>query len=156
MKKTNIVSLAILTLMVGNGASALSSENSVIFTQKLQAGQKCGSIDFIVKEDLGRAAVVVSIQDADNYEGEINTTEHRVLVDGLSYDGAQEAVVLEQAGQRVVCATLEKGLLGLSSSLKKTGNCVFEKIYSTAQEDDGWNIRDVTTLEVSLSVSSSK
>ncbi len=110
------------------------------------------STSFKVNSELGRAWVEVTL--ADTRFEDTSYDHHRVKVAGLSMNAENTAIVLEQDGALVDCATVtpKRGLLGRTLIIKPTGRCTFETKIAQVEVDNGFEIRKQRMIQVYMNV----
>lgn len=110
------------------------------------------SANFEVNEELGRAWVNVTL--ADQRFDDTSYDNYRVKVAGLSMNFEKTAIVLEQDGALIDCATVtpKSGVFGRKLIIRPTGLCTFEKKIAHEAVDNGFEIRKFRTIQVYLNV----
>jgi hypothetical protein len=110
------------------------------------------STSFEINEELGRAWVNVTL--ADQRFEDRSYDHHRVKIAGLSMNSEKTAIVLEQDGALVDCATVtpKSGVFGRKLIIRPTGRCTFETKIAQVAVDNGFEIRNVRTIQVYLKV----
>lgn len=102
---------------------------------------------FNYNKSLGRAWVEVEFT---NYNSEDwgGDEIQRVHVEGMSYDSVTNEVIIEDEGERIVCAKRKKSMMGYY--LKETKACTFKTINYNKMVDDGFEIKKVPYLKLVL------
>ncbi|MES2527989.1 MAG: hypothetical protein V4598_12925 [Bdellovibrionota bacterium] len=135
-------------------SSVAAADSAKIFeVRNWGASQHDVTTTFQVNEELGRAWVNVSI--ADRSFEDTTYDDHRVKLAGLSLNAEKTAVVLEQDGALVDCATVtpKRGIFGRRNLIiRSTGRCTFEPKVASVEVDNGFEIRKVRVLQVFMNV----
>ena len=93
---------------------------------------------FDADSELGRAWVVLSLEDS-NQEDTLTQRENiRVKMDGLSLDPATGNIVYERNDEKTICATPHSRILGRTKYFKSSKNCNINVSLVTIKEDDGF------------------
>lgn len=110
------------------------------------------SSNFVVNEEMGRAWVNVTLKD--HRFDDIDYDHHRVKVAGLSMNAEKTAIVLEQDGALVDCATVTSkgGVFGRKLIIRPTGRCSFETKAALVEFDNGFEIRKRRMIQVYMNV----
>lgn len=104
-------------------------------------------VTFGFNEKLGRVWVEMNI--SDRYDAEDSGTNHRTLVEGLTYDENAKAAYLDIEGQLVECAVVkQRGVLVFRHNYLKATGCGFKSKLVTKMVDNGFEIKKKTFLEV--------
>ncbi len=135
-------------------SSVAAADSAKIFeVRNWGASKNDVTTTFQVNEELGRAWVNVSI--ADRSFEDISYDDHRVKVAGLSLNAEKTAVVLDQDGALVECATVtpKRGLFGRRNLvIRSTGRCTFEPKVASVDYDNGFEIRQLRMIQVFMNV----
>ena len=65
-----------------------------------------------------------------------NTTQE-FRVSGLSFDSQTNEIIFQDSNQKVVCATLAKGFLGIGTHVRPSGHCSVVLKQAVVIDDDG-------------------
>ena len=104
------------------------------------------SQDFDLNPELGR--VWVSVKFADGSEGP-SYDETRVKVEGLSFNPTTSQIQLDVEGVQVICANVKISRFS-GTRIRPTGNCTFKQKYYSVKVDDGFEIKTVEKLKITL------
>lgn len=102
--------------------------------------------EFKINEEMGRAWVELSIDTSSDVDSSPDYV--RVQVPGLSVVGG--SVVLNVEGQQVECAKIRPVGIFRYRMARATGNCQFKSTVERRSVDDGFEVRKVKVLSVSL------
>lgn len=143
----------ILSLALTFSSVAVADSAKIFEISNYGASKNDVSTTFQVNEELGRAWVNVSI--ADRRFEDISYDDHRVKVAGLSMNAEKTAVVLEQDGALVDCATVtpKRGVFGRRNLIiRPTGRCTFEAKTAVVEIDTGFEIQRQRKIQVYMNV----
>ena len=139
MKKLLTAFLMIFSL------SAFAGEMVIYDTPTYDVGRISGiSPEFKVNPELGRAWVNLSFT-PDFSDGPVIYDE-RVQVPGLRFDANKMAVVLDVAGEEILCARVKKNFLG--TRVMPTQNCSFKTKFYTIKGDNGYEVETIEKVKV--------
>jgi hypothetical protein len=139
MKKLLAALMMILSL------SAVAGEMVIYDTTTYDIGRISGiSPEYKVNPELGRAWVNLSFS-PDYSDGPVIYDE-RVQVPGLRFDANKMAVVLDVAGEEILCAHVKKNFLG--TRVIPTKNCGFKTKFYTVKRDNGYEVETVEKVKV--------
>lgn len=148
MNKT-IPALLMTGVLFALATPALADEITVYDAANFQTlPHKEMSHSFGVNTQLGRAWVTLAIN-APAAEVEALLPEQRILVPGLRFDAALNAVVLQRDGKQITCAQLEKNLFG-EPVVRANGQCTFKITPYQAQFDNGYEMVMVDKIKVAM------
>lgn len=102
--------------------------------------------EFAINKELGRAWVTLNFIPA--YNEDFSGTEERVQIPGLSYNAELKQVVLDVAGEQIVCALVKKNFLG--TTIKPTGKCTFTTKYYKVKHDNGYEVETVEKIKITF------
>ncbi len=102
-------------------------------------------LEFAINKDLGRAWVVIKLVELG--DGPVAYDE-RVKVEGLSYNGTTQEVILDVEGTQIVCAKVKFNFFG--THIKNTGRCTFQTKYYSKEVDNGYEIEKVDMVKLLL------
>lgn len=107
------------------------------------------NINFVINEKLGRAWIEVEVPSADP---ESLSDVYRTKVEGLFYDEAASAVVLEHEGEQVTCAEVKVRGRSIfrTVKIKQTRSCEFKGEWYKVSYDDGFEIKIVKRYRINL------
>lgn len=148
MNKT-IPALLITGVLSVLASSAVADEITVYDAANFQTlPLKEISHHFAVNPELGRAWVTLSLN-PQAAEVDAIVQEQRILVPGLRFDAAQNAVVMQANGKLITCARVEKSLFG-EPVVRANGQCSFKITPYQAQQDNGYELVMVDKIKVAM------
>lgn len=103
------------------------------------------SQEFDFNAELGRSWVVLKY--SDNSDGP-SYTDERIKLEGLSFNTTTSQIQLDVDGVQVVCANVKIGRL--STRIRPTGNCSFKQKIYTVKVDDGFEVKKIDKLKITL------
>jgi hypothetical protein len=125
------------------GLSAFAAEIKIYEAPAWRHDMAEGS--FGINEELGRAWVELALSDRMSDSG---PDYQRIKVEGLSLVGG--SVVLAVEGQQVECAVVKTVGIFRTRVARATGNCKFVTRRFNQMVDDGFNLRRVPMMSVSI------
>ena len=140
MKKLMIAFLALLSFSLFAGEITLYNK-PVYETRDFSFN----GLEFAINKDLGRAWVVIKLVELG--DGPVAYDE-RVKVEGLSYNGTTQEVILDVEGTQIVCAKVKFNFFG--THIKNTGRCTFQTKYYSKEVDNGYEIEKVDMVKLLL------
>lgn len=105
---------------------------------------------FRVNKELNRAWVEVTL--AESFFDDLHYDDTNVKVEGLSYDPELNGVIYNNGTEEIVCGTFynARWVIDRGMSFRDTGRCRFETKKFVKEVDDGFYIKKVKMVEVSL------
>ena len=97
------------------------------------------NVEFKVNKELGRAWVELSL--IDRSFDDIRYDDHRIKIEGLSYDAATQKVLLEKDGQIIECGELRRIPWSIGRRVFPTKACSFKGKTVKVAYDDGFEIK---------------
>lgn len=145
MKLTFLLSMFLLS-------SLANAESIKLMEFKSDRDIELYQTSFEVNKKLKRAWVNVVLTDSSF--NELNYSDKRVQVPGLSYDAELNGVVYDNGHEVIVCGTFYNSRWSIDGgmSFRSTGRCEFSSGELNRKIDDGYHIRDVKMVEVYLNV----
>ena len=143
----------LISLALTFSSMAVADSAKIFEVRNYGAAKNDVTTTFQVNETLGRAWVNVSI--ADRRFEDTSYDDHRVKVAGLAMNAEKTAVVLEQDGALVECATVspKRGVFGRRNLIiRSTGRCTFETKVASVEVDTGFEINQVRVIQVYMNV----
>lgn len=140
MKKLMIAFLALLSFSLFAGEITLYNK-PVYETRDFSFN----GLEFAINKDLGRAWIVIKLVELG--DGPVAYDE-RVKVEGLSYNGMTQEVLLDVEGTQIVCAKVKFNFFG--THIKNTGRCTFQTKYYSKEVDNGYEIEKVDMVKLLL------
>ena len=102
--------------------------------------------DFEINAELERAWVEITYIVTGHQEN-IKDFE-RIKIEGLSYNASTKEIILDADGVQKVCAKVKTNFFG--TFVNETGECKFTKKFYIVQEDNGFEIKKVNKLKITL------
>lgn len=125
--------------------SAFAGELVIFDTTTYDVGRITGiSAEYKLNPELGRAWVNLSFT-PDYSDGPVIYDE-RVQIPGLRFDAKLMAVVLDVAGEEIICANVKKNFLG--TRVIPTKNCSFKTKFYSVQRDNGYEVETIDKVKV--------
>lgn len=134
-------------------ASTAATDAKPIYQAAIGPMEASKSSTFVVNPEFGRAWVEIT----KNYSWSDSPAEVvRVPVEGLRYDAARNAVVLDADGKQLECAkVVERGVWVFKGPVAKpTGQCELIQRYVKVPVDDGFGVRRIEKFQVLLNPAS--
>jgi len=148
MKKTML--FAMVSALSLTAAASVWADEMTVFDAPVPNIREIKEItpSFGFNAQLGRAWVNVAFVTP---QVEMNplVQEHRMVVPGLSFDPAQNALVLKRDGKSVTCALVSKSLFG-ETVARDNGQCRFEVTPYQAQQDNGYEMVKFDKVKVAM------
>lgn len=152
MKTFRLIPVALglaLSPVVASASATPATAPLSIYQAPVGPMEASKSSTFVVSPELGRAWVEIT----KNYSWSDSPAEVvRVPVEGLRYDAARNAVVLDAAGKQLECAkVVERGVWVFKGPVAEpTGQCQLMQRYVEVPVDNGFGVHRVEKFEVLL------